>query len=164
MYYRSKRTLKYQSPLVVDNDLSGFIFGNVAVGPFMHEYDTGPETPSPWKGFRMFGQVVISAIFGTSYSKKFIAPVPLKLNIDDNHRPLQEYTMLGISTLADVGFYCKPFHAAVHHNDKLHILAMQCPPIYIILSVPKLWTARPTRKSYILDQIGETITMVTTHR
>ena len=36
---------------------------------------------------------------------------------------------------------------------------MQCPPIYIILSVPKLWTARPTRKSYILDQIGETITM-----
>ena len=76
-------------PIVVDGHQSGFIYGSVALAPFMDLYDTGSERPSPWKGFKMFVQTVFSVIFNTEFSRKLLAPVTFQMTIDQDTIPPQ---------------------------------------------------------------------------
>ena len=146
-------------PIVVDGHQSGFIYGSVALAPFMDLYDTGSERPSPWKGFKMFVQTVFSVIFNTEFSRKLLAPVTFQMTIDQDTIPPQQYTMLGVSSIPDVGFYFRPFHKTIDNSSILQCLAMNCPPIRILRSIPNLALGRPTNSSTILDKTGQSIQM-----
>lgn len=146
-------------PIVVDNTQSGFIYGNVALAPFLDKYETGPEPPSPWKGFKMFLQTVFSVIFGTQYSQEVLAPATFSMQIDSTEIPPKQYTMLGISSLADVGFYFRPFYRTLTESNTLQCIAMNCSPMHIVWSIPNIWLARPTNSPKIVDQTGQHIQM-----
>lgn len=147
-------------PLVLSNDSgderSGFIYGNVALAPFMAAYYEG-SPPSPLKGFLMFCRVTLSSIFGGTYAKKFLAPVAMEVEVDGKHLPAEDYTLTGVSTVADVGFYCRPFYHTLKRNNILQMLGMTCSPIHIVKVIPQLWFAKPTQKSYIKDSVGSEI-------
>ena len=149
-----------QHPLVLSNDSgderSGFIYGNVALAPFMAAYYEG-SPPSPLKGFLMFCRVTLSSIFGGAYAKNFLAPVSMDVDIDGTPLPTENYTLTGVSTLADVGFYCRPFYHTLKRNNILQMLGMTCSPIHIVKVIPQLWFAKPTKKSYIKDVVGSEI-------
>ena len=65
--------------------------------------------------------------------------------------------MIGVSTVADVGFYCRPFYHTLTRNNILQMLGMTCSPIHIVKVIPQLWFAKPTQKSYIKDIVGSEI-------
>ena len=147
-------------PLVLSNDSgderSGFIYGNVALAPFMAAYYEG-SPPSPLKGFLMFCRVTLSSIFGGAYARKFLSPVQLDVQIDGEPVPSADYTLIGVSTVADVGFYCRPFYHTLRQSSILQMLGMTCSPLHIVKVIPQLWFARPTQKSYIKDIVGREI-------
>jgi diacylglycerol kinase family enzyme len=143
-------------PLVIDETQSGFIYGNVALGPFLEEYYIG-SPPSPSKGFRMFCKVVVSSIFNTSYSKRILAPVSMRVFLDETELDQTEFTLLGVSMVADVGFYCRPFYKTIHNPSAFQVIATTCPPLNIVKVIPQLWFAKPTKKPYILDKAGTEI-------
>ena len=146
-------------PIVVDESQSGFIYGSVALAPFMDVYETGPERPSPWKGFKMFIRTIFSVIFNTQYSQDILAPVTFRMHFDQDVIEPQAYTMLGISSIADVGFYFRPFYKTLQQPNILQCLAMNCSPMHIVWSVPKLALARPTNSPKIIDRTGQRIQM-----
>ena len=122
--------------MVLSNDSgderSGFIYGNVALAPFMAAYCEG-SLPSPLKGFLMFCRyATLSSIVGVAYAKKFLAPVSMKVEIDGKPLATANYTLTGVSTVADVGFYCRPFYHTLTQNNILQMLGMTCSPIHIV--------------------------------
>ena len=143
-------------PLVVNDTRSGFIYGNVALAPFLQDYYTG-SPPSPAKGFWMFCKTVFSAIFNTAYAQRILAPTPFQMVIDDQPLPKDAYTMLGLSTVADLGFYFRPFYNTLQDPTSLQVIAMTCSPLNIVKVLPHLWFAKPTRKPYITDKIGKKV-------
>ena len=143
-------------PLVIDETQSGFIYGNVALGPFLEEYYIG-SPPSPSKGFRMFCKIVVSSIFNTSYSKRILAPVSMRVFIDGTELDQTEFTLFGISMVADVGFYCRPFYKTLKDHSSFQIIATTCRPVNIVKVVPHFWFAKPTKKPYIVDMTGTEI-------
>lgn len=146
-------------PIVVDESQSGFIYGSVALAPFMDVYETGPERPSPWKGFKMFLRTLLSVIFNTKYSQDILTPKTLGLQFDQEHITAQPYTMLGVSSIADVGFYFRPFYQTLRKSDVLQCLAMTCSAMHIVWNVPKLALGLPTNSPSIIDRTGKHIVM-----
>ena len=63
-----------------------------------------------------------------------------------------EFTILGISTLADLGFYFRPFYQNLQCHKNIQLIAMTCSPLYIAFSLPKILFAKATNKSYIIDK------------
>ena len=149
-----------QHPLVVSNDSgeerSGFIYGNAALAPFMQDYYEGSR-PSPLKGFLMFCRATFSALFGMAYSQRMMPPVEMKVHVNGDPLPKSTYTLVGVSTVPDVGFYCRPFYHTLTQNNILQLLGMTCSPLHIAKVIPKLWLAKPTQKSYIKDIVGQQI-------
>ena len=149
-----------QHPLIVSNssgvERSGFIYGNAALAPFMQDYYEGAP-PSPLKGFLMFCRATLSAIFGMAYSKKMMPPVEIQIFVDGDAIPKSTYTLIGVSTVADVGFYCRPFYHTLKQHNIVQLLGMTCSPLHIAKVIPKLWLAKPTKKSYIKDIVGQQI-------
>ncbi len=143
-------------PLIIDESQSGFIYGNAALAPFLEDYYTG-RPPSPAKGFWMFCKTTWSAIFNTAYSQRILKPVPMNISIDGESVPNNAYTMLGLSTVADLGFYFRPFYNTFVDPSSLQLIAMTCSPLHIVKVLPQLWLAKPTRKNYILDRVGKEI-------
>lgn len=146
-------------PIVVDNDQSGFIYGSVALAPFMDAYEDGPEPPSPWKGFKLFVQTIVSVIFGTAFSQQILAAVTMGIHFDKHIESPKDYTMLGISSVADVGFYFRPFYKTINNPHTLQCLAMNCSPMHIVWSIPNIWLARPTNSNRIIDRTATQIHM-----
>lgn len=148
--------IQIRHPLIVNNERSGFIYGNVGITPFLQEYYTGTP-PSPTKGFLMFCKIAGSALFNTTYSRTVLAPIPMTITIDGNRLPDASYTLLGISTVADIGFYFRPFYQTLSHNNILQLISTTCPPLNIVKVLHRLILGYPTNKAYILDQTGQEI-------
>ena len=80
----------------------------------------------------------------------------MDIQIDGSLLPTDGYTLVGVSTVADVGFYCRPLpyaqtkqHFTVARDDLL-----SHPHCKVI---PQLWFAKPTQKPYIKDSVGSEI-------
>jgi hypothetical protein len=86
-----------------------------------------------------------------------LAPVSMRVFIDGTELDQTEFTMLGLSTVADVGFYFRPFYKTLSNPSVFQILGTTCPPLNIVKVIPQLWLAKPTKKPYIVDRIGTEI-------
>ena len=147
-------------PLILRSDTgkerSGFIYGNAALAPFMQDYYEGAP-PSPLKGFLMFCRVTLSSLFGGPYSQRIMPLVEMQVYVDGTRLDEHLFTLMGVSTVADVGFYCRPFYHTLTRNNMLHMLGMTCSPLHIAKVIPQLWLAKPTRKPYIKDIVSTEI-------
>lgn len=147
-------------PLILRSDSgterSGFIYGNAALAPFMQDYYEGAP-PSPLKGFLMFCRVTLSSLFGGPYSQYIMPPVEMDVYVNGTRLSDRVFTLIGVSTVADVGFYCRPFYHTLTNHNILHMLGMTCSPLNIVKVIPLLWLAKPTRKPYIKDIVSTEI-------
>lgn len=153
-------------PLIIDNTHMGFIFGNAGLSAFLEEYYKDNKASAYRAGY-LLCKAVLSAIFHTAYAHNIFQPVDMDITLKtkqgDAKQIKEAITLLGVSSIADLGLYFRPFYATLSDSRCAHLIAMTCSPLYIALSLPHILLAKPTNKTYILDQPSTEIQFSYTH-
>ncbi|MEL6349447.1 MAG: diacylglycerol kinase family protein [Myxococcota bacterium] len=142
--------------LVINEQRAGFIFGNGGIAHFLEEYYEGGNS-SPIKAVRILARCVVSAILGTRYATDLFRYLTMKMTLDGEPLARDQYTMLGISTVADLGLGFRPFYRVEANPDRLQLVGIGCPPLQMAASLPRIRLAMPVLRDDVEDHIAAEI-------
>lgn len=82
------------------------------------------------------GRVLASMSVGGELARRVFAPVPVSVEVDDTRLDLERFTLLGASSVRDVGLGFRPFHSAGNQPDRFHFLASDAGAARLALELP----------------------------
>jgi diacylglycerol kinase family enzyme len=103
-----------------------FTLGAGVVSHFFEAYDESP-LPGKWAASRIFARTFVGSLYGSSYAKRILAPVPAHVVIDDGDLGSLALSLLVTSVFTNVGLGLKPTYRAGSEPQRLHLVASTLP-------------------------------------
>jgi diacylglycerol kinase family enzyme len=88
---------------------------------------------------------VTSAIVNGAYFRRLVRPVEVTVEADGDAWSHRVYVAVGAGTVDDVGFRFRPFFRSLTEPGRIHAVGVACPAPQLVLELPRIWRARPTR-------------------
>ncbi len=92
-------------------------------------------------------RALASSAIGGTLSKQIFEPVRAHVEVDGKPLDLDAITLLGASTVRDVGLGFRPFASAGSHPSRIHFLAANVSGRRLVAELPALRLGRTTRSS-----------------
>jgi diacylglycerol kinase (ATP) len=141
--------------LITDEQRAGFIFGNAGIAHFLEAYYDGGA--GPVTALILLARCIASALVGGPYAATLFRHCQMDLIADGEPLTANQFTILGASTVADLGFGFRPFYAAPAHPGHIQLLGIGCTPRQLAVAVPKIRLARPIQRDDVLDQLARRV-------
>lgn len=113
---------RYQKTLLIDDNYVCTMFGTGLAGRFFEEYYKGGGVGIAKAGTLLW-KFAGGGLLGTPFAKRVLSGIGASITIDGNQLPYDKYTIIGASTIRDVGLGIKAFYRADAVPDTFHFLA-----------------------------------------
>ena len=138
---------------------AGFIFGNAGIARFLELYYEGGNS-SPVKALGILARLVASAILGTDFVRDTLGFTEIHITADGERVARDQYTMVGVSTVADLGLGFRPFHAVDQNPDHMQLIGMGCSLIASAGYLPRIRLAMPTGHPKVEDRVARSLRFI----
>ncbi len=119
----------------------GMIFGNGVTTRWLEAYYANPSQ-GVLGALQVVGRAVSSALAGGKLSSSLFEPFTAKCEIDGQALEMQEFTVIGVGGVRDVGLGFRPFLTAGEDLKRVHLLATNAGALRLSAELPGLWLGR----------------------
>jgi len=141
-------------PLLVDGAQVGFFFGTGVLARFLKAY-YAEGVPGPARAAQTLAQTVGSALVGGSFAREMFAPVPCRVDADDERFGPPEWSAVAAGMLPDLGLGFRPFYRAPERPGHMHVVGYSCSPAAVALSMPRIWMGRSPARPDIIERLAQ---------
>jgi diacylglycerol kinase (ATP) len=114
---------------------SGMIFAMGAAVRWLEIY-YGDSSLGVRGAASVVGRVLASTSVGGALARRVFAPAPASIEVDGEPLDLARFTVLGASSVRDVGLGFRPFHSAGRDPERFHFLASEAGAVRLALELP----------------------------
>jgi diacylglycerol kinase family enzyme len=143
--------------MITGEERAGFIFGNAGIAHFLEAYYDGGA--NPLTAAVLLIRAVASALVGGSFAAGLFRHCQMDLIVDGEPVSANQFTTLGVATVADLGFSFRPFYAAPTSPGRIQLIGIGCTPFRFATAIPTIRLARPIQRDDVIDHLGKTITL-----
>jgi len=116
---------------------SGMIFAMGAAVRFLELYYG--ETGLGVRGAAtIVGRVLASLAVGGPLARRFFSPVPVSIEVDGELLDVDRFTVIGASSVRDIGLGFRPFHTAGSDPSRFHLLVSDAGTARLAVELPAL--------------------------
>lgn len=142
--------------MVINDTKAGFIFANAGIANFLEEYYAGGDS-SPWKAVRVLARSILSVLTGTQYAAEMFRMVGMEITVDGVRLSHGQFSAVGVSTVADLGFGFRAFYQVYSHPQHLHLIGVAEPVWGLTMSLLRIWMARPMNRPHTEDHVARAV-------
>jgi len=142
----------------VDGGEYGFLFGTGLQAHFLEEYYRGGE-PSPAKAAWVLLRAVGSALVQGDLVKRLFRDQPMQVHVDGTLWPRESWMSVAAGTVDDIGLGFRPYYKAPHNPEHVHAVGFACSALTVVLELPRIYRAQPTRSPDILDDVCQRLVL-----
>jgi len=116
----------------------GMIFGNGLTTRWLEAYYANSRQGAVG-ALQVIGRAVGSAVSGGELASSLFEPFTAKCEVDGQPLEMQEFTVIGVGGVRDVGLGFRPFLSAGEDLKRVHLLATNAGPLRLSAELPGLW-------------------------
>ncbi len=136
----------------------GFLVGAGLVARFLELYDAR-RSPSPVLAGTLLVRAVASALLGGELSRELDRPFEGTVALDDRALPAARFTAIAVSTIEQIGFGFRVFHALRNAPDRLQLVAITGPLASLAFELPGLYAGSGVRAAGNTSDTGTSVTL-----
>jgi diacylglycerol kinase family enzyme len=144
-----------RSTLKVDGRI-GFLFSTgIMVGFLKVLYRASESEQGPLAALRLLAKGSWQAVMGGELIQEIETPLLATLTVDELVHPPRRYTVLGASTVEQVGLGFRPFLRAAECNGKFQIFAFHGSTQSLVRQLPRIRGGQPPVKGLGFDPLAQ---------
>ena len=136
----------------------GFLVGAGLVARFLELYDER-RSPSPILAGTLLARAVASAVFGGRLSHDLDRPFEGTVTLDERALAGARFTAIAVSTIEQLGFGFRVFHALAHAPDRLQLVAITTSLGSLAFELPGLYAGTGVRATGNTSDTGTSVTL-----
>ncbi|HTO53085.1 MAG TPA: diacylglycerol kinase family protein [Myxococcota bacterium] len=114
---------------------AGLIFVNGVAARWLEQYYEGDEL-GPRAAAQLVGRIARSALTGTRLARELFESRRVAIVVDGEHLDVERFTIMGASSVRDIGLGFRPFRSAGSYEDRIHFLYTDAGPARVCLELP----------------------------
>ena len=159
-YHENKDFNTTELNMINVNGYYGFLFGMGIVTKFLQEFEekTKGDTRPIWAALLLIKHM-IGSLFNSKAACELGARMDARVSVNGEELPFKNYSMLFAGTIESLCFNFRPLWLARTLEKEFHFMGLSATPRQVVSLFPKAAFMKPIRAPYVIDRVGDKMTI-----